>query len=608
MWCKTRGTVVSAFRCSLRAVTRQAHLLLSLVLVAACVRAPVPVTAVEAPVVEAASPAPVVAPQVSQPAPRNVDAMLAAMSVEEKVGQLMMVGFAGKAVDENITRLVRGYRVGGVCVFGRNVSSAAQVAKLNDEVRALLADAVPPFIAVDQEGGNVVRVSDGNLVLPGNMVLGAARDPQLAYEAGLAQGEDLRRLGFNMNLAPVLDVNSNPQNPVIGLRAFGDDVALVSSLGASFVRGQQDARLVTVAKHFPGHGAVDEDSHKALPIVRAPLPTVRAQLRPFEAAMAAGLDGLMTAHIATPALTGDETPATLSPQVLSGVLRDELRFDGLVITDELEMDAIASTWGVGRAAVLAVNAGSDMVLIPWRIEKKEEVWFALLDAVRSGELPEARLNEAVRRVLTVKLKRGVFDAPEPMEQRLATLGEKRALAGRIASAGITLLRQQGTVFPLPEGKRIAVISPEASLVDAMLKRFPQLTSMTVAAYPTADARNALKKQARALAQGADVVVVGVANSRQLELVTNAALAGKPVIAVVLGAPYLAAQAHEAKVVLATYSYREAATEAAAAALAGEQGTPGKLPVSLPRLKFGFGIDTAGRMARGRGALPVSGAP
>ncbi len=574
-----------------------------MMLVAACVRAP-PVTPHverEAPAADEAKVEPVVI------AP-DADALLARMSLEEKVGQLMMVGFAGKTVDEPITKLVRGYRVGGVCVFGRNVVSAAQVAKLNDEVRELLADSIPPFIAVDQEGGNVVRVADGNLVLPGNMVLGAARDPQLAYEAGLAQGEDLRRLGFNMNLAPVLDVNSNPQNPVIGLRAFGDDVALVSSLGASFVRGQQDARLVTVAKHFPGHGAVDEDSHKALPIVRASSLTVRAQLQPFEAAMAAGLDGLMTAHIVSPALSGDETPATLSPQVLSGVLRDELRFDGLVITDELEMDAIASTWGVGRAAVLAVNAGSDMVLIPWRIEKKEEVWFALLEAARSGEIPRSRLDEAVRRVLNVKLKRGVFEKPEPVEQRLASLGEKRALAGRIASAGLTLLREQSALFPLPPGKTLAVISPEASLVGALAKRYPQLLSMTVAAYPTPEARDGLKKQARALAARADIVVVGVANTRQLELVTNAALSGKPVIAVVLGAPYLAAQAHEAKVVLATYSYRESATEAAAAALAGEQGTPGLLPVALPRLKFGHGLNPVGRMAKGRGALPVSGAP
>ena len=211
-----------------------------LLLAMACAHAPE--QRVESPPVAARPVQPEVPPAAAQrdaSAAIDPDALLARMSLEEKVGQLMMVGFAGKTVDESITRLVRGHHVGGVCVFNRNVASAAQVAKLNDDVRALLADSIPPFIAVDQEGGNVVRVSDGNLVLPGNMVLGAARDPELAYQAGLAQGEDLKRLGFNMNLAPVLDVNSNPHNPIIGLRAFGDDVELVSLLGASFVRGQQ---------------------------------------------------------------------------------------------------------------------------------------------------------------------------------------------------------------------------------------------------------------------------------------------------------------------------------------------------------------------------------
>lgn len=532
-------------------------------------------------------------------APPRVEALLGRMSLEEKVGQLMMVGFPGKTVDPAITELVRGYRVGGVCVFGRNIASAPQIGRLNDEVRALLSDSVPPFIAVDQEGGNVVRLSDGNLVLPGNMVLGAARQPELAYQAGLAQGEDLHRLGFNMNLAPVLDVNSNPLNPVIGLRAFGDDVALVSELGARFVQGQQDAHIVTVAKHFPGHGAVDADSHRSLPIVRAPMLQVRAQLRPFEAAFEAGLDGLMTAHIATPTLTGDELPATLSSRVLGGVLREELHFKGLVITDELEMDAIDRRYGVGRAAVLAVNAGADMVLIPWRLEKKEEVWLALLEAARSGELSSARLDEAVRRILTAKVARGLFEPLPPLQRRLASLGEKRELAGRIASAGVTLLRSRPSLFPLATSRRVAVISTEASFISAMSRRFPHLSSLLVPAIPPREARDDLKVKARALAEGAEVVVVSVTNSRQLELVTNAALSGRPVIAVVLGAPYLAAQVHEAKVVLATYSYRDAATEAAVAAIAGEKGTPGKLPVALPSLPFGHGLDPVGRSLAGK---------
>ena len=579
-------------------------------LVAACARAPLPVPPEPGRRAELVAPTPAVtvvaevAPSAQPPAanqPPDVDTLLASMSLEDKVGQLMMVGFAGKEVDPSISELIRGYRVGGVCIFGRNITSSAQIGRLNDEVRALMSDSVPPFIAVDQEGGNVVRVSDGNVVLPGNMVLGASRQPELAYEAGLAQGEDLRRLGFNMNLAPVLDVNSNPQNPVIGIRAFGDDVALVSEMGARFVEGQQAAKIVTVAKHFPGHGAVDADSHKSLPIVRAPLRQVRQQLKPFEAAMEAGLDGLMTAHIATPTLTGDELPATLSQRVLGGVLREELRFKGLVITDELEMDAIDRRFGVGRAAVLAVNAGADMVLIPWRLEKKEEVRVALLEAARSGEIPVGRLDEAVRRILHVKISRGLYEPLPPLETRLASLGEKRELAGRIASAGVTLLRSKQGLFPLPTTRKVAVISTEASFIAAMAQRFPHLTSMQVAAIPPASARTGLKLQARALAEGADVVVVAVTNSRQLELVTNAALAGRPVITVVLGAPYLAAQAHESKVVLATYSYRDAATEAAVAAIAGEKGTPGRLPVTLPQLPFGHGLDPLGHRLATKGA-------
>lgn len=564
---------------------------------AACVKRPAPLPALPpepAPVVEQ-----VAAPAAPAPAPvLDAHAWLARMTVEDKVGQLMMVGFAGTSVDASTTDLVRGYHVGGVCLFGRNVDSAAQIAKLNDDVRGLLSDWVPPFIAVDQEGGNVVRLTDGNLVLPGNMVLGAARQPELAYEAGFAQGEDLRRLGFNMNLAPVLDVNSNPHNPVIGLRAFGDDVALVSELGAQFVRGQQDARIVTVAKHFPGHGNVDTDSHRALPVVRASLADIRKALVPFSAAMKAGLDGLMTAHIATPALTGDQTPATLSRRVLGGVLRDELGFDGLVLTDELEMDAIDRNYGVGRAAVMAITAGADMVLIPWRLEKKEEVYLALLDAARGGEISPERLDRSVLRILNSKLRRGLFEPLPPLPERLASLGERRDLALRIASAGVTLLRAEPRLFPLTRGQAVAVVSAEPSLIDALAGRVPRLTSLSVPAIPALADRTALKERTRALAKDADVVVVGVVNSRQLELVTIAALSGKPVVAVVMGAPYLAAQAHEAKVVLATYSWREAASQAVAAALLGERGTPGKLPVSLPRLPFGHGLDPVGHRVAG----------
>jgi beta-N-acetylhexosaminidase len=531
---------------------------------------------------------------VALPPAHDVEALLKGMTLEAKVGQMMMVGFSGHVVDAAVVALVQGKQVGGVCMFKRNIADAEQIARLNDGVRALMADAVPPFIAVDQEGGNVVRISEGMLLLPGNMALGATRTTKLAYQAGRAQGEDLWRLGFNMNLAPVLDVNMNPRNPVIGVRSFGDSPSLVAELGADFVRGQQDANIATVAKHFPGHGSVDADSHKVLPVLTENEEQLVAGLKPFEAAMKVGLDGMMTAHVAAPKVTGDELPATLSERILNDILRRRMKFDGLVLTDELEMEAIADRFGVGNAAVTAVKAGADMVLIPWRVERKAEVHAALLQAARSGDLPPERIDASVRRILTLKVRRGMFDPLPPLAERLKALGEKKSLADEIARGAVTLLKADAKVFPLDARKRIAVVTAEASLVRAVQARAPNATALVVPAYPPKEKRDELKILTADLARGADVVLVGVVNSRQLDLVTMAQLSGKPVVVVVMGLPYLGAQVPQANAVMAVYSFRESATEAAAAALFGEQGTPGKLPVALPRYPFGFGLDPVGQ--------------
>ena len=565
-------------------------------LLGSCATAPPP-----PPLAPAAPPARVdsapATPRSVAPASR-VEALLAGLSLEDKVGQVMMVGFGGPRVDGAVEALVRGHRVGGVCLFKRNIVDGEQVARLNADLRALLAGGVPPFLTVDQEGGSVVRVKDGVVVLPGNMALGATRSAELAYAAGRAQGEDLKRLGFNMNLAPVLDVNLNPRNPVIGSRSYGDSAALVSELGRAFVRGQQDAGLVTVAKHFPGHGATDADSHTALPILRASRAEVLAQMEPFRDAVREGLDGLMTAHVAMPALTGDDVPATLHPQLLTGLLREQLGFGGLVLTDELEMDAVARRYGVGQAAVLALVAGADMVLVPWRAEAKAEVYAALLSAARSGELAPERLDEAVRHILTAKERRGLF-TPAPTTSIPAPRGPDDAraheeVAHRIARAAVTLLRSQGGLFPLEPQARVGVITAEASLGAAIAERAPHTRVLDVPAWPSRAERAGLRRRARQVALGADVVVVGLVNAHQLEFVREVARAGRPVVVVALGLPYLAERALEARVVLAVYSSQPAATEAAAAALFGEIGTPGRLPVGLSRLTFGHGLEAPRR--------------
>ncbi|MGA9525302.1 MAG: beta-N-acetylhexosaminidase [Myxococcaceae bacterium] len=538
----------------------------------------------------------------------DVDDLLAAMTVEQKVGQLMMIGFAGTEVDPDVEALVKGREVGGICLFKRNVVSAAQVAKLNSDLRGLLDGRVPPFIALDQEGGNVVRIDDGNVVLPGAMALGATHSPELAYRAGRAQAEDLILLGFNMNLAPVLDVNMNPRNPVIGIRSFGDRPGVVADFGAAFVRGQQDANIVTVAKHFPGHGSTDADSHRALPVMSETPEEVRAQLEPFVRVIGEGLDGLMTAHVAIPKLTGHSHPATLSPEVLTTLLRKDLSFDGLVVTDELEMEAIAKHYGVGRAAVMSVKAGADMVLVPWRAEKKTEVYESLLAAAKAGELSQARLDEAVRRILLTKVRRGLFDAPPPLEQRLAKLGDgtRHSVMKEVARNSVTLLRTDARWFPITGKKKIGVLTAESALGQAILSRAPDAKVVVVSANPDAIARSQQQKTARQLALESDVLIVGLINSRQLELVKSAAATGKPVLVVSMGLPYLVEQLSDARAVLAVYSYQDASAEAAAAALFGEQGTPGRLPVTLSKqLPWGYGLDAVGRRLADGSAPPAA---
>jgi len=361
----------------------------------------------------------------------RVDALMAGLSLEDKVGQLMMVGFAGTGVDASVESLVRGRRVGGLCLFKRNIVSGEQVARLNDDLRRLLADGIPPFVALDQEGGNVVRVRDDVVVLPGNMALGATRSAELAYAAGRAQGKDLKRLGFNMNLAPVLDVNLNPRNPVIGIRSYGDSVPLVAELGRAFVRGQQDAGLVTVAKHFPGHGDTTTDSHLTLPRLPHDLERLRqVELVPFRAFAQAGLASLMTAHVLFDALDPG-VPATMSQRVLQGVLREELGFDGVLVSDDLEMKAIADHYSVEEATVQGTLAGVDLFLVCHRADVQRRAIEALVKAVESGRVPHQRVLEAHRRLDALCAR-----FAHPAEDRFATLGDAqhRALAEGLASS------------------------------------------------------------------------------------------------------------------------------------------------------------------------------
>lgn len=518
----------------------------------------------------------------------DVEARLQAMSLEEKVGQVLLVGVSGKQVVDSADAafLIRQMRVGGIILLGRNVSDPLQLARLNRDLQELVPQ-TPLFIALDQEGGTVVRLSQGATVLPGNMALGATRSRSLAYFAGRVTGAELHAVGVNMNLAPVLDVNSNRENPVIGVRAYGDDVQLVAELGTWYVRGLQEMGVVGVAKHFPGHGETDEDSHHALPRVPHTGEYIRRiDLPPFRAAMRYGnLDAVMTAHVRYPGIDGEPAPpATMSRALLTGLLRDELNFDGLVVTDDLEMAAIADTVGIGPAAVRAIEAGADLVMVIWHRESKLEAYNHLIDAVHSGELPESRLDEAVRRILTIKKRRGILDAPPPDPSLVSSIvghPHHKLIATEIARRSITELHDPNDVVPLKMGEQgtVLLFSERGTFATEVKRRHSRTYIVPVPRRPTAAQRARLLAVARRYQSRVDTFVVAVKRSQQAELAKELAReVNKPVVAVALGSPYELAP-DDVDAYLCSFSWREISQVAAARALLGGR-TYGVAPVAL----------------------------
>ncbi len=334
------------------------------------------------------------------------------MTLHQKIGQMLLFGWTGdtpeqsRTVSAHTATLVDEFAAGGVVLMGRNVGPPAQTRATIAELQARAkANGLPPlFVAVDQEGGRVQRLGPPHYPAhPAARVVGDTNDPAQARAAARRIGEGLRDLGFNWDFAPVLDVNNNSRNPVIGDRAYGSDPALVAAMGAAAVRGfQEDAGILACGKHFPGHGDTDTDSHHALPRIghdRVRLEAV--EMVPFRAAIEAGLAAVMTSHILFPALD-PALPATLSPAILTGLLRGELGFEGLIITDDLEMKGVADGWGAAEAAVLAVAAGADVLLCCHTEETQREIQQALVQAVATGRLSEARVDESVARIAAAK--------------------------------------------------------------------------------------------------------------------------------------------------------------------------------------------------------------
>ncbi|MFD6248479.1 glycoside hydrolase family 3 protein [Streptomyces roseolus] len=533
------------------------------------------------------------------------------MSLEEKVGQLFVSRVYGHSatapdqadVDANLrelgvrtaAELVRRYHLGGVIYFAwaHNTRSPHQIAELSNGIQA--ASRLPVLISTDQEHGIVCRVGEPATLLPGAMALGAGGSPADTRKAARIAGAELAALGIRQNYAPVADVNVNPANPVIGVRSLGSDPRAVSALVTAQIRGYQGAGVAATAKHFPGHGDTAVDSHYGLPVIthtRAQWAELDAP--PFRAAIAAGIDAIMTAHLVVPALDPSEDPATLSYPILTGVLREQLGYDGVVVTDALDMQGVRTKYGDDRVPVLALKAGVDQLLNP---PKLDLAWNAVLGAVRNGELTEERLDESVLRILRLKARRGLFTEPATTPAEVdATVGTARHLAeaDRIAERTTTLLVNEDGFLPLSPAThgRVLVVGadpaspsgttgpPTATLAGALRELGFTATALSTGITPTA----ARIEEAVAAAAGQDVIVVGTYNvtaaSPQRTLVERLVATGVPVVTVAIRNPYDVARLSGQRATLAAYSWTDVELRAAVRVLAGRAEPRGRLPVPV----------------------------
>ncbi len=378
--------------------------------------------------------------------------ILAGMTLKEKVGQLFQVGFPGKEVGPEIRSMITEFKVGGVILFARNISGPDQLTDLTEELQDLSDN--PLLISTDQEGGTVNRVF-GVTHFPSSMALGATRNPCLARSQGEVMAAELGVLGINLNLAPVLDVNVNPENPVIGVRSLGEDPELVAEMGCSLILGLQAGGIATCAKHFPGHGDTEIDSHLALPEIghqRERLEEV--ELLPFRRAIEGKVDCIMTAHVYLPEMAEKPgTPATLSRNVLTGLLREEMEFQGLIITDCMEMKAISDNFGTAEGAVGAIKAGADMVLVSHNFNAQVEAFNRVFEAVKKGKIDRERIDTSVLRVISLKDKLGKKQKVFPGGIDLKRGGD---LAKKISSEGLTLVEEPEDLIPLLQEETLLV--------------------------------------------------------------------------------------------------------------------------------------------------------
>jgi len=537
---------------------------------------------------------------------------LAKMTIEEKVGQMIAWRYNGFFFNRDsdsvkeLVELVNGEKIGGLIMFAGEVYETAHLTNfLQGKAR------IPLLIAADFEWGAAMRIN-GTTLFPPLMALGATDSEDLAYQMGKITAIEGRAMGIHMNYAPVVDVNINPDNPVISSRSLGEQPERVGRLAAAFIRGCQENGMIATAKHFPGHGDTALDSHNLMPAIKADIVRLEeVELYPFAQAIRAGVESVMTAHLFVPAL--DPTPglpATLSPLILTDLLRKKMGFKGLIVTDAMDMGGVTTAFSAREAALKAVQAGVDMVLLPPDLPG---VIDALAQAVQAGIIPESRINDSVRRVLELKARLGL---PDKRYVDISLLPQKIAsrphleLAGRMFEKSVTLVKNEGDILPLTAelpAERIAVLSLSSdaggyyageTFIRELQKRKPGLSASYADAFTGQD----FIREAKAKALDADLVILALFSSlrsgkgsvdflpKHIDLVRELSWAKKKTLVVSFGSPYFLRHFPEVDGYLCLYRNTPQAQEAAARAVCGEVDIEGRLPVSIPGLfPLGHGL-------------------
>lgn len=549
--------------------------------------------------------------------------ILSEMTLREKVAQLMMPWILGDFSPEGsddhdrVVSMIDSFGIGGVIV---SVGSPSEVAvKLND----LQGHSEHPLlVAADLETGAGFRFGGGidgptNIVLggatvfPSLMAFGAAGDPELAYELGRITGLEAKAIGVHVPFAPVLDVNNNPENPIINIRSFGEDPAEVARMGVSFVRGIQDNGSIATGKHFPGHGDTGIDSHNALPVFEHGKERLQdIELVPFQAAIDAGMRAIMTAHIAVPDLSEDRLPATLTEKVLTDLLRTQLGFEGIVFTDAMDMGAVTRTFPDGEASVRAVLAGADVILMPSNVGDAIE---AIVSAVESGRLTGERIDKSVKKILQLKEEMGLHRERRVDVNKVPSvvgIPAHKEVAQTVADRSVTLIRNGGNLLPLLGTRTARVMSVSyqngnnplsGRYFDARLRQtYPRLsrTAVNRSSHP------AKYDQLLSQAGRSNLVVVSIYSNfaGQVELPEETVdfiseLSSRNISHVVVsfGSPYLISEFPEVQGYLLAWSSSQVSQVAAADALLGKFAITGKVPTSMnPHFEIGDGIQVASK--------------